>query len=70
MIFRGFKQHASLVLLTAVAAAAIALPGAPASAESLFGFLFGAPPARSVPTSATGLFRPLSALWRAGGATG
>jgi hypothetical protein len=59
VIFKGFKPHARLVLLTAtVAAAAIALPGAPASAESLFGFLFGAPPARSVPTSATAYSDP------------
>lgn len=54
MIFRGFKQRARLMLLTASTAAAIAVPGVPAAAEGLFGFLFGAPPAaRSVPASAT-----------------
>ena len=58
MIFKGFKQHARLALLTAITAAAIALPGTPASAESLFGFLFGAAPARSVPASATAYSDP------------
>jgi hypothetical protein len=60
VIIKGFKQHARLVLLGAVAAAAMAMPGTPASAESLFGFLFGGPPARSLPASASAYSNPFS----------
>jgi hypothetical protein len=58
VIFKDFKRHARLILLATAATVAIVLPGAPASAESLFGFLFGAPPARSVPASATAYSDP------------
>jgi hypothetical protein len=58
VIFKGFKQHTRFALLASMAAAAITLQGAPAAAESLFGFLFGAPPARSVPASATAYSDP------------
>ena len=53
MIIKAFKQPVRLTLLAAIAAAAIGMPGTSASAEGLFGFLFGSPPARSMPASAT-----------------
>lgn len=60
MIIKAFKQPVRLALLAAIAAAAIGMPGASASAESLFGFLFGAPPARSMPASASAYSDPFS----------
>jgi hypothetical protein len=58
VVFENFKQCASRILLAAIAAAAMAAPGTPASAEGLFDFLFGGPPARSVPASATAYSDP------------
>jgi hypothetical protein len=39
---RRFVRRAQLILLTALCASAVAWPGAPASAQGLFDFLFGA----------------------------
>src|SRR3954466_14303112 len=48
VIIKAFKRPVRLTLLAAIAAAGIGMPGTSASAEGLFGFLFGAPPPRSI----------------------
>jgi hypothetical protein len=56
---RDFRRRARAILLTAIAAGAMTVPGAPASAEGIFDFLFGAP-RRSPPPSASAYADPNS----------
>jgi hypothetical protein len=60
VIIKAFNRPVRPTLLAAIAAAAIGMPGTSASAEGLFGFLFGASPARSMPASASAYSDPFS----------